>query len=275
MNKFTNRKQERKAPKHPLVNKILRWTVLVIIVTALILGLYLVYYYLVFKSIPASLGSKAETLLSSGITIEDPQGDFAYMGQKPSGSTEKPNNPVAYPLNQADVRSVTLAADDKNLYLKIRFWGVIPNRPDRIGEDTILNTGIKVNITDPSGEDQQIWFLSFGYLPVVNMPALNTYYFYDPTGIREPEDARFSGRGGDSKITGGAGTDSILGVFPLYRTGLKLGDPIHLSVSVESSSKLYDHATVDVLGGTEKMPALITWTLGTTDFRVQDDFYTP
>jgi len=252
-----------------------RWVLLGIGVVGIGLGIFLYSYYVIYMGLPAEMQNLAEQAFIAGITIEDNENDFAQMGEKPGDSEEKPNNPVAYPLAYADVKSVTLGADEEYLYCKMEFWGKIPNQPAEIGDDKISGTGIKVNITNSKGEDQEIWMLGFGYLPVLDLPTLNTYYFYGPTGIQEPEDKRFSGRGGDSKIAGGAGTDYVMGALPLAHTGMSLGQEIFFSVSVETASLKYDHATVDVLGGQGKMPALITWKLGTNIFQVENDFYLP
>ncbi|MRS05693.1 hypothetical protein EG832_21125, partial [bacterium] len=224
----------------------LRWIFLGIGATAIGLGIFLYIYYSLQKNMPESLQAKADQVLTTGITITDPENDFALMGEKQAGSTEKPNNPTAYPLPYADVRSVSLGVDENYLYCRVVFWGEIPERPAQFGDDTITSTGVKVNVTNSQGEDQEIWMLGFGYLPVIEIPTLNTYYFYSPTGIKEPEDKRFSGRGEDSKVTGGAGTDFLMGAFPLARTGLSLGQEIYIAISVESASRIYDHATVDV-----------------------------
>jgi hypothetical protein len=229
------------------------------------------YKYLIQMPMSPDLQQKAEQAFTTGITIEDEHSDFAPMGAKPDG--EKPNNPVGYDLGFNDVRSLSLGTDGTYLYCKVVFWEMIPANPPILEDDKIGNTFIKINITDSQGVDQEIWMLGFGYLPPFNIPTVNTYYFYGPTGIQEPEDKRFYGRGSDGKIAGGAGYDYVIGALPLNRIGLSLDETMYLSLSVETTSSKYDHASVDVLGGQGKMPALITWKPGTSSYEIDQDFY--
>lgn len=231
------------------------------------------YRYLVLMKLPADLQQKAELAFARGITILDESNDFAWMGT--GGSGGKPNNPTGYNLGFNDLKSITLGADDQYIYIKVMFWGTIPDLPPNINGDMIGSTVMKLNFTNEQGVDQAIWMLSFGYLPVVNLTTTNTYYFYGPTGIQEPEDKRFSGRGTDSQVIGGAGYDHLIGALPLKGINLNAGQTVNLCFSVETASDKYDHASVDVLGGHGKMPALITWKLGSDSYQINHDFFNP
>ena len=72
---------------------------------------------------------------------------------------------------------------------------------------------------------------------------------------------------------GGAGFETLLGAVPLKGLGLSKGQVAYFSLSVETTSDKYDHASVDVLGGNGKMPALITWQVGSNSFQINQDFY--
>jgi hypothetical protein len=233
----------------------------------------IVYTYFIRMPMSPNLQLKAEQVFMTGITIQDERSDFAPMGSKPGEG--KPNNPVGYDLGFNDIRSLSLGVDATYLYCKVVFWEIIPSEAPVLVDDRIGTTGIKLNFTDSRGVDQEIWMLSFGYLPPFNIPTLNTYYFYGPTGIQEPEDKRFSSRGTDSKIAGGAGYDYIIGALPLSGIDLSSGQIAYLSLSVETSSRKYDHASVDVLGGQGKMPGLITWELGASSYQMDQGFYQP
>lgn len=250
-----------------------RWAFTIILIVLAGASFFAMYKYLVLMRLSSGLQQKAEQAFAGGITILDEQHDFAPMGTK--NGSGKPNNPNGYDLGFNDLRSVSLGADDQYLYIKVTFWDVIPGAPPILDGDRIGWTGIKLNITNNDGVDQEIWMLGFGYLPIFNFPTVNTYYFYDPTGIQEPEDKRFSGRGSDSKIIGGAGFDTLIGALPLNQIDLKAGQTIYLNLSMETASDRYDHASVDVLGGQGKMPGLITWALGSNSFEINQDFYKP
>ncbi len=224
------------------------------------------------RSMDAGLADRAERSLGSGITVEDERNDFAQMGtgDKKEG---KPNNPQAYNYSYLDIRSVSMSIDEEYLYSKIRFWGTIPERPPEIGGDRIAGNGVKVNLVDEKGADQVIFLVDYTYLPVLGTPAISTYYFNGPTGIPEPEDKRFSRQDFDSKVSGGPGTDYLLGALPLGKIGIAKGQVLYFAVAAEAESSRYDHAAVDALGGSGKMPAVIRWDTRTNKFGKDDGFY--
>lgn len=245
------------------------WTVIIFIFLIIVICIYSVY---VNNHISPKQLTKAEQLLNYGITIEDDKNDFASMGGEKDRPDVKPNNPNAYAYAYLDVKSITVAIDKDNLYFKIQFYETIPEKTTKIGDDKIIANGTKFNLLNKKGEDQLILVLNYNYLPL-GINITGTYYFYGPTGIAEPEIQRFSERSSDSKIYGGPGKDYMLVILPLEKTGIVPGKTIYFAVSNESESSKFDHASVDSLGGSGKMPAVIKWDTNANTFEVINDFY--
>jgi hypothetical protein len=261
-----------------VINKILlkRYIIVSICIVLLSLisfGMYTFYKYGMVKKIEDSpLLEQTKTTLEKGITIEDDQNDFAHMGDK-GKTNEKPNNPNSYKYTFFDIKSVSFGIDDKYLYCKIQFRDIIPSRTTTIENDYIEAGGVKVNILDSKGEDLAILALQYGYIPIFNIKTIASKYYYGPTGIREPEEKRFAYTEVNDKIYGGPESDYLLGIFSLEKINLSKGSIIQTNVSFEAESKIYDHASVDVLGGTGKMPAVITWDTNSNIFNVNNNFY--
>lgn len=237
-------------------------------------GSYSYFFYVINVKMSDDFLNRTEKSLSSGITIEDEENDFASMGVKEIKEGGKPNNPAGYNYPYLDIKFVSAGIDKEYLYFKIQFRGTIPESPTVIDGDKIIGNGIKVNIVDENGEDMAILLLAYNFVPVLNFPLIGTYYLNGPTGIKEPEGKRFSDQDYDSKVSGGAGTDYLIGALPFKKIGLSQGQTIYFTVSAEAESEKYDHAAVDVLGGHGKMPAVIKWKSGTKEFEIDDDFYT-
>lgn len=216
--------------------------------------------------------NRAENALASGITVYDNSNDFASMGQK-ENTNEKPNNPHPYNFSYFDVKSASIGIDDKYLYTKTQFQEKIPQKPDVVPGDLLEEEGTKFNIINETGQDVVVLHMGYGFIPYFNYHTIGSSYSYGPTGIEWPEDARFCCRGNDAKAFGGPGTDYLIGIYPLDHLNISKGQIIRFAVSCEGESKLYDHASVDVLGGNGKMPAVITWNTSSNEFIKDDEFY--
>jgi hypothetical protein len=250
------------------------WIILIISILAiLIIGGCAFFYvrYSIWMKMDPPLVSRAENALSAGIKINDGEDDFVIMGSNKEVPNE--NNPSPYKLSSLDIKSLELGMDESHLYYKVSFFDTIPKTPTAVGKDMIRSIGCKLEIVDQNGKDQEILAVDYGYLPKINIPSLNTYYFYGSTGIEEPESARFAHQDHDSKVFGGGGTNYILGAFPLTKLKIQQGQEIHLAFSMEARSDSYTHAAVDVLGGHSKMPAVIRWDTKTNKYERNDDFY--
>lgn len=247
-----------------------RWILLTIgIIIILILGALSFYYYYWIK-MPAKMIKDANSAFQKGVVINDNQNDFVMIGTKDEIPRDYSKIDSPYKKDYLDIKSVTLAADEKYLYYKYTFYGTIPKTVDYAGDDPIVAIGAKAELVDDSGKEYGGMGIDFGYVPVVNIPSLNESYFYGPTGIEWPESARYSGEGRDGKVSGGGGYDYIMGAFPLSIWNLKSGQTINIRFPMEVKSGKYTHAAVDVVAGSGKTPGLITWKLGSNNYTINN-----
>ena len=218
------------------------------------------------------LRDSAEEAFSTGIHVQDASGDFVMMATNKE-EMKAEDNPSPYNSSILDVKSLELGIDDKYIYTKITFYDQIPKKVFSLEGDRIVVIGAKVSLHKEDGSEFDILASDYGYEPIIPIPALNTYYSWGPTGIQEPEDARFAHTDDDSRVYGGPGTDYLMAAYPLKNLSIKKGDILRASLSMEAKSAKYTHAAVDVLGGVGKMPAVITWNTITGEFSVDDDFF--
>ncbi len=211
--------------------------------------------------------SAAEKALAGGIRIDDGRDDFVIMGSNKEEVNE--NNPSPYRLPFLDVKSLSVGSDEKYFYYKATFFDKIPDQPADVNGDKIIDNGLKIGLMNKNGNEQALLFTNYGY--ILNISSADTYYFTGPTGIEEPEEARFSEKDSDSKVYGGPGNDYIMGAFPLDKLGLGPGQETYFSFSMEAGSEKYSHAAVDVLRGHGKHPAHITWKLGLSEYQIEEN----
>lgn len=244
-----------------------RW-VLVAIAILILVGIgYIYWYYFVDIRFDKQMLSNSEKAFDVGITIDDPKDDFVIFESNKEDLNE--NNPSPYRLPVLDVRSLSLGADENYVYYKITFYDTFPSKPIDINGDRIVGIGNKLSVLDENSE-LSILYTGFGYLPILRMPVLNTYYFWGPTGIVWPEEDRFTHQDKDSKVYGGAGTNYVMGAFPINKSSLIYGQEAHLSFMMETESDRYTHAAVDVLRGKEKFGGIISWKVGTNQYKIED-----
>ncbi len=246
---------------------VVKWFLLII--TILFLGIILVtfaYYHFYMQMNPKTRAA-AESAFRSGVTIEDEQNDFVMMGTNKEEPNE--NNPSPYRLSYLDIKSLQLGADEKYLYYKVTFQEMIPQSGTKVGDDQILDPGMKLNLVDDQNQDYAILDLGYSYLPL-GLYNIGTYYYYGPTGVVWPEENRFLHQDYDSKIFGGPGYEYVMGAFPLKKLGLGIKQEVNLTLSIEARSKKYSHAAVDNLGGEDKMPGIITWKIGGKQFIIDN-----
>lgn len=251
-----------------------RWVLLSIGIIIIGLGFSLYFFYIIYMRMDSQMLQKAHEALSLGITIEDEQNDFVSVRDKNEKEGDNLNNLDGYKYPFLDLKSVSVGIDDRYLYWKVQFRGEIPNRPHKINGDKIVAQGVGISIVNKYGEEQVGLAMNCDFLPIVDIPTIGTYYFYGPTGIEEPEDKRFAHQGIDSKISGGGGTDYLIGALPLKKIDIISGQDVYFSVSVETGSAKDDHFAVDVLKGEKKDPAVIKWKSGTKVYEIVDIGYT-
>ncbi len=245
-----------------------RWVLLGIFIIFLGIGGYLYYHYFVWIKMNPDLIHKANIALSAGPTIEDPQNDF--LSKELLGKEMDLDEP--YRLPYIDIKSLTVGMDQKYFYYKVTFWGMIPKKPDSINGDYLNSSGPQLSLMNEKGVTQTTLAAEFGWLPKFHIFSMNTWYTTDPTGIVWPESARMKHQNFNSKVYGGAGTDYIMGAFPLNKLNFNIGDTAYFSLPVETGSDKHTHAAVDHLGGSGKMEALITWKVGTKEYSVDNNF---
>lgn len=249
-----------------------RWVLLGIIIILLGFGAYAYWFYVYnIRMRPVDI-RQAEQVFETGISISDPRSDPAKMENDPKNPKE--NNPNAYKVDFIDVKSMNVGADQNYLYFKINFYGTIPKKADQNNGDPIMNTGNKVEIMDQGGADRAIAVAGFGWTTSFLPPVIDTSCMYGATGIEWPEGARFLHQDKSGKVYGGAGYDYIMGMFPLDKLELKYGEMAYLSLSAETSSKNYGHASIDVLQGPgegSKMPGFVTWRVGSNTYQINNE----
>lgn len=242
----------------------LRWILLVIVFVIIGLAGCLYWRYFIWIKMSPALVNKANAALASGITITDPQNDF--LSKELLGKEMELDEPYRFPY--LDIKSLTVGKDDEYFYYKVVLWGNIPAKPDAIDGSYITSVGPQLSLLNKKGETQTTLAAEFGWIPKIHRFVLNTWYATDPTGVVWPENARMKYQKRNSKVYGGRGTDYIMGAFPLNQLNFTLGDTVYFSFPMESGSDKYSHASVDHLGGKGKMEALVTWKVGTQEYRV-------
>jgi hypothetical protein len=211
----------------------------------------------------------AEAALAAGVTITDPQHDWAPIneGTQPDGRSD---NGHPYPLDFTDVKTATFGADSQYLYLKVEFYGVIPKdvvhwHNELLNKDDIIfsfscNLGLgnfqNRNTGKPDGGLMQ---LGLGYIegniwnylkdPVFySTPVVAISNFATNTGTKdEHNEDIYAVSNGKGLVSGGAGTNYLIGAFPLSNFGLQLGDFIEFNLSVETGSLLFHHESIDII----------------------------
>ncbi len=252
------------------IKRYLKFLLIAIAIFLIGTGIYYYYRYFIEMRMSQNLIERANAAMAQGITVMDDQNDEVSMGAKEPSSKEKPNNPETYKEPYLDIQSLSVGIDDEYFYYKITYYGTIPDLSPHIGNnDAIYANTSKLNIVNDEGEDQVIMYIEYSYLPMLRLPSINTYYSTDPTGIEWPENARFATENRDSKISGGHGTDYVMGAIPLENLHIKKGDTINFVLGNESASKKYDHASMDALGGTWKEGDTIVWKTDTDQYTVK------
>lgn len=246
-----------------------KWVLLAIGVFILGIGCFLCFKYFYWIKMSPSLRNKAETALASGITINDPQNDF--LPKDLLGKEMDVDKPYNFPY--IDIKSLTVATDDKYFYYKVTFWGKIPKKPDNVNGDYITGPGPQLSLLNEKGETQATMAAEFGWQPKLHIFSMNTWYATDPTGVVWPESERMKYQKWDSKVYGGVGKDYIMGAFELEKLHFNIGKTAYMILPVETKSECHTHAAVDHLGGIGKTEAVIIWKVGTKEYTVDDYFF--
>jgi hypothetical protein len=235
---------------------------------ALVCGGYATYFNLVQMRLSPALLGRADAAFAQGIAIQDAANDFVDVGGKATGPDNAPT--ASYPLSYVDIKTVQVGADVDWLYFKVIFQSTIPSWPESYQGDLMQGLLVRMSIReDPAQkQDSVILVVGTGWEPLIRLPASNTYFFWGPTGIEEPESQRYAHQDASSKLAGGAGTDYLMGALPMKKLGLALGQTIYFTVEQETKSARYTHASFDALLGEGKASAIIRWVVGSADYRI-------
>jgi len=249
-----------------------KWILLIIVVAIIGFTSFLYYSFFIYPKMDEQMLRNAEAAVGTGITIQDQQDDIVSLQGKIEKETGQLNNPQSYPSSYLDVKTINVGSDEKYIYFKVQYWGQIPMKAEKIGDDEIQGNMIKLHLMEEQGKEQAVLVANYGY-SLFNLSGFETYYFYGPTGIEEPEDKRFAHQDKDSKMFGGPGTDYLIGAFPMGRLGLRQGQTIYMNFLGEAKSKKYHHASIDALGGKGKMAGFITWEVGSNQYQIDNNYF--
>lgn len=250
------------------MRKWFKWVLAGIFIVTVGVGGYLYCRYFIWMKMRPDLEKRAEAALANGPTIGDPQNDF--LSKDLLGKEMDLDEPYRFPY--LDIKSLTVGMDNDYFYYKVTLWGKIPQWPDKVNGDYVIGAGPQLSLLNKKGEAQATLAAEFGWLPKLHLPVMNSWYTTDPTGIVWPESDRMKYQKFDSKVSGGPGTDYIIGAFPLAKLNFNIGDTAYFSLPVESGSEQHTHAAVDHLGGSGKSEAFIAWQVGTKEYNVNDNF---
>ena len=227
----------------------------------------------------------AETALNKGIKIEDPQNDWYRFPNNSIQPDGRPDNPNPYPFEYTDLKSVSLGADEKYLYIKYEFWGVFPNKMQfyngdgitavggKIEEFAYLNNGTNdsaelgegVGYAEPNGKEKT------PECSAANKPSLGHLAMISVIGEDQFRELIFKKKEGKGMVFGGVGYNYLLEAYPLEEFGISYGQEVAFSSSTETSSCKYHHEVVDVLEGEGKTSARIKWKLGSDKYEINNN----
>lgn len=250
--------------------KWIKWFLLLVLVFFISVSGYYWYVQVYKTQFSSSELKQAESVLADGVTLTDPKDDFIMVESNDEKVSVGKVSP--YRLAQFDIKSLQFGADQEYFYYKVNYFAPISKKAMSINGDPIHGYGSNFDVVDDSGKITAVLHTSAGWWPVVGTAINGTYYSTGPTGIEWPENARFSKeKNTDSKMAGGAGTDYQLGRFPLKTLGLTYGGKMNFDLECEGGSQKYSHAFADAFLGTGKSPAIITWTVGSKNYSVNNN----
>ena len=238
----------------------------------------------------------AEAVLANGITIEDESGVFYDFGPNSIEGDGKQDNPNPYSLGYNDLKSVTFDADEQYFYIRYDLYGVLPTKMDVVNGDDIRGIGANLDLVEFTNKDgirdQGCWQVGLMYTEGTGTdakesnsaarqyreipPRLGLCDLATPTSVRDKNNEELYAISNDAGlVSGGQGCDYIIAAFPLANFGMKIGDQIIFSISVETNSGVYHHASCDLLlqVGTLKCGMNIIYTLGSNSYTTETPVY--
>lgn len=230
--------------------------------------------------------SYANTLLSSGIVIDDDENDFAIPKGEGTDAIGRPDNHSPYPLGWNDIKRITFNSDNNTFYIRYDFYGEIPEEMVKIEGDEIRGVGGGVGlikfISNSGTTNEGMWQFGVNWTRSTSKedigPAWTTEYeeipgIIDVSGMASPGEADQFGEttytlGMQGTYYGGIGYNYLIAAYPLSAFDIIPGSEIIFTIAVETNSKIYHHSSIDPLLsiGSEKGGKIINYVLGTNTY---------
>jgi hypothetical protein len=225
-----------------------------VITTLVVLLVAGVYFAPREKPTPRSVGEDEimyieELLASTTNVLIDNQGDFVDPG---SGTPPK----GIYSFAPVDMLKISVANDNESLYIKFEMAGKIPSWPVVYNGNTVHQMNINCAIdndrnrhTGSASNDGAEALVIFGTglkESTTDESYMSVSYYAEPTGIEEPENARFARFGIlDGIIEGGIGENYVIVRLPLFVLGLHAGMDVDILCWAEAASDQWHHFSFD------------------------------
>lgn len=222
----------------------------------------------------------ASEALSTGIKINDDQNDFYHPPEGTIQPDGMPDNPNPFPIPFTDLKSVSIGADDENLYIKYEYGGVFPDQAPTYQGEMIYDVGAKVaqmhyvtksGIADQADVAGSVMLYDGDAKRTFAIGRLLNEYRITPTGnYDETGDETFERSGQDQgKIFGGSGYNYVLCMLPLSLFDIELGTEITFESGSEAHSASFHHEAIDNLGvGDLQFSPIFTHVLGSDSYQV-------
>lgn len=194
---------------------------------------------------------KAEQALASGLVIDDKNADWISTGK-----TDDNNTP--YQLGFIDIKKLTIAQDDENLYLKQEFAGKIPAKNadlPKLDNDQLKT--MRVNFLIDSDNNPKTgntdFYGSESYISYINRPdeiSANDYAEYwvspgkNPTGHESYENFLHNWQ---DQILGGKENNYFIIAVPLDKIALQPNQTFTLLAWTQIASTKFASASFDAL----------------------------
>ncbi|HOZ89103.1 MAG TPA: hypothetical protein PK737_02600 [Bacilli bacterium] len=231
----------------------------------------------------------ADTALNNGIKINDPKEDWYPVAKGTKQPDGRYDNPAPYPLPWTDIKSLTIGADHKYLYVKFEFWGAFPKKSVIYNKDFISSVTAKItNFTftrndgqvDYADLIQNVWYCDMqdktqsGDKPMVSQLAM-----ISPNGQSEQQEILYKTMTSKGLLEGGPGTNYLLAAYPLSLFEIKFGDEVSFSAAFEAGSTKFHHEAIDNMLEEQnaKQGNTIKYLLGSNTYEeiINSDYYVP
>ena len=191
----------------------------------------------------------AEQVLATGTKIIDTTNDWTSTGNSW-------DNPSFYPLDFVDLKEVDIGLDNNFLYVKVVFDGILPSKENWpvVNGDNVIMSGYTLNIDMDNNKNTGCICdggveLKLGAVikKELGLVVANNYDT-DPSGLNDPEEARYLGHYNDAVWFAGPGYDYVINVYPLINLNISKGMDVTVIIWTEAMSESYHHTSFDIIG---------------------------